>query len=62
MARAKVKISAKSGRSGTKVAGGTIKVKHGNGRGKPMFQTKAQMTAHFYYGQRPAKTQLRRAN
>jgi len=44
MAGAKVKISAKSGRSGTKIAGGSAKVKRGNGRGKPMFQTKAQLT------------------
>lgn len=44
MARAKVKISAKSGRSGTKVAGGSVKVKSGSGKGKPMFQTKAQLT------------------
>lgn len=44
MGKSRVKISTKPGRSGTKIAGGTIKVKHGNGRGKPMFQTKAQLT------------------
>lgn len=45
MARAKVKISAKSGRSGTKIASSKVRVtRSGNGRGKRLFQTKAQLT------------------
>lgn len=44
MGKARVRISAKPGKSGTKLAGGSVKVKSGSGKGKPMFQTKAQLT------------------
>ena len=46
MGKAGVKITAKSSKSGTKVASSTIRVTGAAGkpRGKRMFQTKAQLT------------------
>ena len=44
MSKGKVKISAKSGKSGTKVAESKVRVTRSSGRGKPIFQNKAQLT------------------
>lgn len=64
--KTKVKVTVKTGRkgdAGTPVARVPVAVtRNAKPTGKPIYQTKAQLTAHLYYGQRPAKTQLRRAN
>lgn len=69
MAKAQVKVKVSSGKpsgNGTVLVRQHVVIVKNNAQakpyGKPFYQTKAQMTAHFYYGQRPAKTQLRRAN
>ena len=67
--KAQVKVKVSSGKpsgNGTAIAKAHIVVIKTDAQrrpaGRPIYATKAQMTAHFYYGQRPAKTQLRRAN
>ena len=44
MGKAGVKITAKSGKSGTKIATSKVRVTRSSGRGKPIFQNKAQLT------------------
>lgn len=69
MASTRVKVKVASGRKGES---GTVLVRQqvvlvkakaqAKPYGKPIYQTTAQITAHINRGQRPAKTQLRRAN
>ena len=69
MATAKVKIKVSSG---SPKGDGTVLVRQqvvlvkakaqAKPYGKPIYQTAAQITAHINRGQRPTKTQLRRAN
>lgn len=47
MAKARLKISAKSGKSGTKIAEGKLRVNKSSGKGTPLYQTKAQISVHL---------------
>lgn len=69
MAKTRVKIKVQTGRkgdAGTLIARVPIAVvRNAKPRGKPLFQTAAQMNLHIYgaNGQpRPTKTQFRRTN
>lgn len=65
MSKARVKVTVKKGaRNGSNlVASMPIAItKNANPSGKRIYQTKAQITAHLYRGQRPQTSRLRRAN
>lgn len=69
MAKAQVKVKVSSGKpsgNGTVLVRQHVVIVKNNAQakpyGKPIYQTTAQITAHINRGQRPTKTQLRRAN
>lgn len=65
MSKAKVKVTVQSGRkgSGKLIASMPIAiVKNTSPSGQRLYQTKAQLNAHIYRGQRPKTPRLRRAN
>lgn len=64
MGKARVKVTLKpkrDGRSGTLLASVPVKVSQGEPGRTKLYETKAQLTAHIYYGSRPSKTRIRGA-
>lgn len=47
MAKARLKISAKPGKNGTKIAGGKMRINKSPARGDPVYRTRAQISVHL---------------